>query len=222
MKMGKRLLAMGIALFAAETALAATVSFSCITDNSNYSCDAGEAQLNVEVSDIGNNQVLFTVNNSGSIDSSITEVYFDDGTLLGLSSLIDKDDGVGGLDGVDFTAGDVRPPDLPGGQSIVPVFEATQGFVADADNPAPKRGVNTGEWLGIIFDLQSGGTFEDVMAELGDGRLRIGLHVTGYEVGDDDVSESFVNNPFVVPVPSMLPLFMGMVSLLLGWRVRKS
>ena len=49
------------------------------------------------------NQVLFTFANSGPEASSITDVYFDDGALLGLAGLIDADDGTGGLAGVDYT-----------------------------------------------------------------------------------------------------------------------
>ena len=44
--------------------------------------------------------------------------------------------------------------------------------------------------------------YADVIAELTDGRLRIGLHVQGFGNGG---SESFVNNP--VPVPAAVWLF---------------
>jgi hypothetical protein len=62
--------------------------------------------------------------------------------------------------------------------------------------------VNPGETLGIVFDLQGGGTFADVLSELASGELRIGIHVQGYASGG---SESFVNTP--VPVPAAVWLF---------------
>jgi len=180
---------------------AVILDFNCITGNSGGDCTIGESQLSVDVSDPGGNQVLFSFFNTGPDQSTISEVYFDDGTLLGLASLIDKDDGVGGDTNVDFTQG-ATPPDLPGGNSITPAFQVTAGFLADADNPAPKWGVSPGESLGIIFNLQLGGSFADILTELGNGDLRIGLHVINFTNGG---SESFVNNP--VPVPAAVWLF---------------
>lgn len=184
-------------------AQALTIDFYCITNNSAANCANGTAQLSVDVTSYGIgtgaggvDQVLFTFNNTGSAQSTISEIYFDDGTLLGLAALIDRD--TTGLATVDFSQG-ANPPDLPGGSSIWPAFEVTAGFLADADNPAPKWGVSPGEWVGIVFDLQSGGDIADVIAELGDGRLRIGMHVINFANGG---SESFVNNP--VPVPAAI------------------
>ena len=56
-------------------------------------------------------------------------------------------------------------------------FVTTLGFSADSDPPVQSLGVNPGESLGIIFDLQPGGTFADVVGELASGALRIGIHV---------------------------------------------
>ena len=180
------------------------LGFSCITGNLAGDCAIGEAQLSVEVIDLGGGQVLFEFTNSGPADSSITDVYFDDGTLLGLAGLIDADDdalGSLGDSGVDFTQG-ASPGDLPGGGSIG--FVAIADFGVDSDPPTQPLGVNPGEMLGIVFDLELGGTYADVLAELADGRLRIGLHVQGYASGG---SESFVNVP--VPEPGVA-LLLGM------------
>lgn len=202
-------------------AQAAILDFYCITGNSAGDCAIGEAQLAVEVTDYGTtmggtNQVLFTFTNSGSAASTISEIYFDDGTLLGLAALIDRDNT--GHANVDFSQG-ANPPDLPGGDSISPVFDVTAGFLADADNPAPTWGVSPGQWLGIVFDLQAGGTYADVLDELSDGRLRIGMHVIAFASGG---SESFVNNPYVVPVPAAVWLLgSGLLGLVAVGRRRK-
>lgn len=184
-------------LFFALSANAAstTIGFYCITNNSPTNCAIGEAQLTVTVSDPAAGQVLFHFKNlAGGSASSITDVYFDDGTLLGIASLTNGP-------GVSF-AQDASPPDLPGGNSISPPFQVTAGFLADSNPPAQPNGVNPGEWLKVFFNLQSGGTYNDVISELADGRLRIGIHVQGFANGG---SESFVNTP--VPVPAAVWLF---------------
>jgi hypothetical protein len=161
------------------------------------------------VTDLGGGQVLFSFTNSGPLAPSITDVDFDDGALLGIAGLIDKDDaalGSYGDAGVDFSQ-NASPPDLPGGNLIG--FQTTAGFLADSDPPVQPNGVNPLETLGIVFNLEPGGSFADVMSELATGELRIGIHVQGYASGG---SESFVNLP--VPEPgSALLLGLGLAAL---------
>ena len=59
--------------------------------------------------------------------------------------------------------------------------------------------------------------FNDVINELGDGRLRIGMHVINFDGGG---SESFVNNP--VPVPAAIWLFGSGLLGLVGIARRKN
>ena len=187
-----------------STAQAVSLGFGCISNNLAGDCAIGEAQISVEVTDLGGGQVQFDFMNSGPNASSITDVYFDDGTLLGISSLIDADDGVGGDPGVDFSGGSAAPPNLPAGSMASPPFVATTGFLADSDPPPASMGVNPGEWLGVIFNLQGGGSFADILAELTSGELRIGVHLQALASGG---SESFVNVP--IPEPGTV-LLMGL------------
>jgi hypothetical protein len=154
----------------------------------------GEEQLFVEIIDLGSNQVNFIFTNMGPSASSITDTYFDDGTLLGIASIDNTDPGV------DF-AQLAAPPNLPGGNNLVPPFATTAGFSADSNPPAQPNGVNPGESLGVTFDLQGGGVFQDIIDELASGELRIGIHVQGYASGG---SESFVNDGMVDP-PDVIP-----------------
>ena len=215
-----RFLLLSAAMCMGSLANATTVDFFCITNNSATDCATGEAQLSVDILDIGGDQVLFNINNSGPVEAAIVrQFYFDgDATLADIVSLVDADDGVGGDAGVDFSLG-ASPPDLPGGNSIWPRFDVTAGFLGDADTPKPnEKGIGAGETLGIVFDLQAGMTYADVIDDLTTGALRIGLHVQAFASGG---SESFVNNP--VPVPPAVWLFgSGLLGLIAVARRRQT
>ncbi len=185
------------------TAQALEFGFTCITNNIPSQGDIGEAQLYVDVIDYNNGQVLFEFHNEGPDDATVKLVLFDDGDLLSIISLIDRDEGIGGDSGVDFTKIDENEsPTLPGGQNIG--FETTAGLGAEADPPPAHRGIDPGEFLGILFDLVPGATYDDVIADMQDGSsLRIGLHVIS--IGPTDGSESFVNNPDPNTPPAAIP-----------------
>jgi len=165
-------------------ASANALGFGCITNNIAGDCAIAEAQIAMDVTDEGGGQVRFTFTNSGPAASSIEGIYFDDGTLLGIASIVSGP-------GTSFSQG-ASPPDLPGGNTASPPFVTTAGFLADSDPPTSSNGVGPGETVAIIFDLQAGGTFADVLAELADGRLRAGIHVIAFASGG---SESLVNVP---------------------------
>src|SRR5262245_23051793 len=80
-------LAVSVAALAAASAPARAVSygFGCITNSIAGDCAIGEAQMTVDVTDPGGNQIAFTFKNAGPAASSITDVYWDDGSLLGIA-----------------------------------------------------------------------------------------------------------------------------------------
>jgi len=180
--------------------------FKNITANNVNSAAIGEAQLSVQVNDVlgHTDQALFKFLNTGPEPCSITAAYFDDGALLGIAQLTSSS-------GVKFSEG-ANPPNLPGGNTVN--FQVTKGFLADSDPPTQPNGVNPGEWLSVLFNLENGMTYNDVInaITLGltqgavDGSLRIGIHVQGYEGG---LSESYVNCN--VPAPAAVTL--GMIGL---------
>jgi hypothetical protein len=209
----RKVVALIAGLLLATQVQAFTLSFYGITgnDSSGSAVADGMANLKMQVIDIGSDKVSFKFSNNSNF-SSLTDVYFADGALLGIS-------GIHSSSGVKFSSG-ASPGDLPGGQDITTPFNTTAGFLADSDAPVPKNGVQnsdaTNEWLAIDFQLLPTKTFADVVTALtlpvGSDWLRVGLHVQSFASGD---SESFINNPVVaIPEPDDYVLFLAGLGLL--------
>lgn len=188
----------GLAACAAIVVLAGSASagvvfgFGQVTANNVADVNAALTQISVEVDPVGLSQVSFTFRNSGPLAMSITDVYFDDGTLLGISTLTN-------MAGVAFSS-PATPGNLPGGNTMSPAFATTAGFSADSLPPVQPSGVNPGEQLVVTFNLIGGFTFADTITAMntpGD-HLRVGVHVQGFTSGG---SESIAT-----PTPGALAL----------------
>lgn len=143
-------------------------------------------------------QALFTFQNDVGIASSISEVFIDDGTIVGQSSVHNS---LGGF--TDFSGGGANPGDLPGGNALIPAFEATSAYSADAQGH-PSKGVDTSaDILGIVYDLLPAVTFADVADALDTGELRIGYHIRS--IGAQGGSDSYVNDGGPGPGPNPGP-----------------
>lgn len=172
--------------------------FEIFTDNGPYNDSTG---FYMDV-DNGGSSVDFTFYNSSTIQSSITNIYFDDGTLIGATQSIINGSGT-------FFIEDFGPGNLPGGNDYPGGFNADKQFNVGADPPPPADGINNtgdGEWVTIRFELV-GGTFQDVLGELDSGTLKVGIHIRDFPLGS---SESAVN----VPEPTTI-LLLGLGGLVL-------
>lgn len=171
------------------------------------------SQFYMQVSDAGSvggvNRVAFKFWNDlaapGAIASSICDIYFDDGTLLGIASITNSGPGVS------FSAS-ATPGNLPGGNQASPPFQVTKDFSADSNSPQlSQNGVNAiGEWVTITFNLINGKTYADTLAALANGQdLRVGLHVQA--IGRTGRSDSYINggttpNGGMIPAPGAFVL----------------
>ncbi len=206
------LLALLVAVFMAmpekASAQILNLTFCRITDNAPTDV-ANQLIAHVFYSS-GTNEALFEFHNVGSVSSSITGVFFDDGTILGAGT-----PSIFNGTGVNF----VEDPgaNFPGGNTLTPPFVedfsfrskakgGIQGGVqgAGVNNLAVESTVN--EVVRIGLGLNSGVSFSDVIDALNDGSLRIGLHIQGIPIGTTTTSDSYVNCPAPIPEPGTLIL----------------
>jgi hypothetical protein len=165
----------------------------------------------------GGSGVLFTFELTGP--GYISEIYFEDGTLLSVADIIDSPPDVDF-----FTYNDpdnhngINPGNLPGGNELDPPFVTTQALSVEAAGKN-HTGICDGETLGVVYSLQGGQDYIDVLDAIAMGivdpsmvgTLRVGVHVHGLGP-DGDYSDSFV----IVPAPGAIVL--GSVGLVfVGW-----
>lgn len=185
-----------------------TAYFNNITNNSNINV-ASQLSVDIKELSVGGDQVNFVFHNAGLNDASITDVYFEDGTLLGIAAIINTN-------GVAFSQY-ASPSNPPGGNTVG--FTTHAGFSADSDSPTAPNGVNPNEELTITFNLIFGQTYSDTVAALNSGKLRIALHVQSIDgvtpgQGYSD-SDTFVNK---VPEPGTLLILGGCLAMGLVYR----
>jgi len=172
----------------------ASINFNAITKHNANNAQTGKNQFSVDISDsAGAGKVVFKFKNTGSVKSTITDIFFDDSplhsTLLGLapnpiSTSASK---------VKFSSGSAYA-NLPDATSATPGFAGTTAFSCTADNPALNKGINKGDWVSITFSLKSGKTWQDVVTDISRGALRLGVY--GQQIGDaTPTNESFVSVP---------------------------
>ena len=188
-------------LLTAVPAQAFQFNFGNITSNNAINAAAGESQLSIDVTDadgkdnLSSTSVLFKFSNVGLAASSITQIYFDNSSVLKSIGPI-ADSGIG----VDYSVASGRL-NLPGGNSLANKFVSDFGI--QANTPVSQRGVNPGEWVNVLFNLTPTKTLRDVINDMTTGSMRVGMHVQAFSNGG---SEAFVNRPGAITPPVVVPI----------------
>lgn len=180
-----------------------------IFDAEGQLVDTPGLDLYVEVTN-GEGKANFIFYNDSIFDCSVAQIYFDDGSLLGIDYIINGP-------GTEFDRAFPGPGNLPGGENLIPPFVADREFNIGAVSPPPENGVNSipaGEWVEIDFDLINGGDLEDVIDELNIRLLRVGLHVISFPDGSS-------KSAILVPEPATIFLFGIGAGLLLKLRKKR-
>jgi len=193
--------------------LLSLTSFVVLENNSGVG-DSLANQFRVEVSDIGGGQVQFEFFNTGSIESFVTDIYFEDSALLNFSDPNNNLIGSNTISNVGWSW-DAAPPNLPGGSSVG-FFTASTGGSADSDPPVSRNGIDNtiNEDIYFQIDLGSGWGFNDVTSSLLSGDLRLGIRVQG--IGTEDFSDSYITTA-VVPLPSGAGMALAGAAVLALW-----
>jgi hypothetical protein len=213
----------------ATPAQAAVFGFDNISHNSSINEDVGERQLSFDVTDasggenLTSSQVLFKFNNKGDIASSITQIYFDHNKLApllkGVSSITPSGTGVS------FAAEARGNLNLPAGNNV--------GFTADfgvkANTPTSQKGVNPGEYVSVLFDLEQNVKLKNILDALASDTFRVGVHVQAF--ASNGGSEAFVSNPVAIvpkkptPVKRKVPEGTTILALAMfgatSWKLKK-
>jgi len=167
--------------------------FQVFTHDGSY-FNSPEINMYMTVSN-GFEQVDFTFYNISSIRSSVAQIYFDDGLLLGIAEVFNGP-------GTSFSQVFPGPGNVPGASLLVPPFVADREFSIGAEPPIPENGVNPpppDEWVKIKFNLEPGGTLEDIIGELNSGVLRVAIHII-------DLPGGYSNSAIAVPEPATMTL----------------
>ena len=185
--MKKKLAGLTLLMGMSLAAYAETYHFTPIIDTNNTASNSLAVQLGnqltMDVTSGANNTALFTFSNTGSVNSVLSRVYFDDSPsdLFSDISVVS-----GNTASVDFR--EVAGTPLPGGNIPTFVFSTTDQF--NAASPQVVKGVNNGgagEFLTLSAVLNGGRTFADVISSLNAGDetdknfLRVGLRVISVE-----------------------------------------
>lgn len=191
----------GIVLMA--TTQADAVLIDLVPFNVDGSFDKSDIDIYVEVTE-DDGQARFEFHNESIMDSTVKSIYFEDGVL----------DGIAGFEfGSDTLFEETKKPgNLPAGSNLSSKF--VTAYSADAIPPAPFTGIGPGQELTIIMDLDEGAGLEDLIGQINDNSLRIGIHVIALPDGSSFSAVS-------VPEPSTI-VILGVGSLFLIIRKKKA
>ncbi len=161
------------------------------------------AQLHLTVNPVAGQpgKIDFTLRNVVGVSSSVTDVFFAGGSILGQSTVSQS--------GSVFVA---ARGNLPGAATLDPVFSASRSFrtavglLNDDGTAANPGGLDrASDSVTFRFELRQGVSSEEAMAALTTaagtlGNIRVG--VIARSIDDTAANDSYVSNLLVVPIPA--------------------
>jgi hypothetical protein len=178
-------------------ASATTISFNVFENADN--APIGGLVVNATVIDNGAS-ADFVFTNTSSINSSITDIYFEKGAdqVLGAGSIFLESSGV------NFSNG-ASPPNPPGS---IGGWDGNH-YSADSDSPVSTNGINPTESLTIRFGYDAGKNFADLLQALTTPSFRIAMHIQGVGNGS---SVWAVSKPVPAPGAAGLLASAGLIA----------
>lgn len=182
------------------SANAATFNFNNIAGGATVG-DSLAQYLSMDVTASGSGTLFkfnFANNPTAFTSAFIGTVYIDAGTTpLGTNASITVDSGNVGT--VDFTGG-TGTSNLPQRGNLATAFTTDYDF-DNVNGSGNSKAVQEGESLGVLFSTAN---FNNVVAAINAGTLRVGYHVQGIGSGSDSYINSTGTTPVPVPVPGFL------------------
>ena len=175
------------------------LGFQPITGSERTDARGEPPHFHVDVTDISTRQVRFTFTNREADNCCITEIYFNDGGLLAIAVQIVMEADAGEDPPHDRPSQSVRHESGPRPYHDSTTFQAVRPPPEGADAEVMHDGICRNESLGIVFDLQPGISFADIINALSRGKLNIGIKVDHAEGGG---SALFINTPQLALSPA--------------------
>lgn len=138
-------------------------------------------------------QALFTFSNNCDNGGVLGRIFIRENDLVTFNSIFDQSEGVS------FSDPDYKNAMLPGGHDLG--FTPQNSYAIEADPARPKNGLHYQDHVSVLFDMNDGVLFPDVINSISGGTLGVGLHVQSLPGG---ASASFTAT--VIPEPTTLML----------------
>lgn len=162
-----------------------------------------QPQYFVDVTDTGERQVMFVFTNIEPCTSSISDIYFNGSTSMIISVNIITDKDTSESDSRGCIEADFRKKYIPDTYHDSNTFQFVKHIPVGTGSKSVLTGINYGETLSIVFDLQPGITLPDIINALKNETLDIGIKVQGDFPGN---SRLLINEPELHLTPPVTQL----------------
>ena len=156
--------------------------------------------LNIYVNAYENDQMAyFQFVNQSLITSSVAAIYFDEDHFDGVIDIITSQ-------GVAINVDTAKPGELPQAGSLDPSFTSSISF--GSEKPPAHDGINPGQEMTIIFQLNDSPGSSNWIEDFLTGQLRVGAHVIGLPDGSSYSAVSQIPEPATLSILGLGSIFL--------------